>query len=842
MAQQLFFIADNGVSGREPYVTDGTTITSLGDINPGEAHSNTSGSNLGKAVSFGNSVIFTADNGLIGEEFWITDGTPDGTRLLVDFYAGELEPDIRNPVVINDQIWWTGGTLDTGDEPHVSDGTAFGTRIVSDIVIGEGDSGAAFYTGLGDAVLFTVGVASHRGLWVSDGTDTGTRLIAANIFASLDASAELNGVLYFPAGASPSSDGNGTELWRTDGTEAGTFEVIDIDPTRSTSSPNSSFPSNITNLDGTLIFSASDDVFGDELWASDGTRAGTRMIADINPDRSNSNASDFGVVGGVAVFSAHDGDDRKLFATDGTSAWQIATPDVDSFPNFQPIENGARLIFEARDGIWVTDGTSAGTQLLIPLDNHEEILPVGDLIYFVHDDGVHGDELWVWDGTEARMVEDLTPGPDGTRFEDLTVLNTGPETTISGTPGDDLIEPTAEPEVIDLAGGGSDTIQAVPSDLNGDVVINMDVQQNAAAWRLLNVLFTRDDPSTADPFLLIGLVASGSLRIDADQDGTYEVEVTLEGDFSEVDLQATAEGNNTLLTFVPQSSTPVSDSGTPGDDLTNGAAGDDTLSGGAGNDTLNGNAGADSLRGGIGFDTINGGSGNDTLVGQDGYDSLSGGTGDDLLTGNNGFDTLRGGDGNDTLSGGLGLDSLYGEGGDDSLDGNAGFDLLEGGVGNDTLNGNSGADTLRGDDGRDTLNGGINNDLLEGGADADTLSGSNGADSLDGGDGNDILNGNSGADTLNGGAGDDILRGGIGIDTFVFGEGNDVVIDFQNNFDQILIDADLLSETNPVPDDLRSYASVNEDGNLVLDFGGGNSITFNNTGTTTAILDDVSFF
>ena len=274
-----------------------------------------------------------------------------------------------------------------------------------------------------------------------------------------------------------------------------------------------------------------------------------------------------------------------------------------------------------------------------------------------------------------------------------------------------------------------------------------------------------------------------------------------------------------------------------------GEGGADVLTGQGQPELLSGGAGDDTLTGGGGFDTLEGDGGADVITGGDGYDAIDGGEGDDSMTGNNGFDTLVGGAGDDTGSGGLGLDTLQGGDGNDSLSGNAGFDLIEGGADNDTLIGNSGADTLRGDDGRDSLNGGTNNDLLEGGADADTLSGSNGADTLLGGEGADILNGNAGADRLEGGADDDILRGGLGQDTFVFavGMGTDVVIDFQNNFDTIEIDADLLGGGTPVPDDLRAYASINGDGNLVLDFGNGDMVTFNNTGTTAAILDDVVF-
>ena len=71
----------------------------------------------------------------------------------------------------------------------------------------------------------------------------------------------------------------GQELWKSDGTAAGTTLVKNIRPGSGTSSS----PRELTNVNGTLFFVADDGVTGQELWKSDGTAAGTVLVRDIHP-------------------------------------------------------------------------------------------------------------------------------------------------------------------------------------------------------------------------------------------------------------------------------------------------------------------------------------------------------------------------------------------------------------------------------------------------------------------------------------------------------------------------------------------------------------------------------
>ena len=132
----------------------------------------------------------------------------------------------------------------------------------------------------------------------------------------------VNGTLFFRA------DGPGTrfELWKSDGSLAGTVLVKDINPGN-----NDSNPSNLTNVDGILYFSANDGVNGGELWKSDGTAAGTVLVKDIRAGSLGSTTGPFTNVGGTLYFTANDGvNGSELWKSDGTASGTVRISDVSS--------------------------------------------------------------------------------------------------------------------------------------------------------------------------------------------------------------------------------------------------------------------------------------------------------------------------------------------------------------------------------------------------------------------------------------------------------------------------------------------------------------------------------
>lgn len=281
-------------------------------------------------------------------------------------------------------------------------------------------------------------------------------------------------------------------------------------------------------------------------------------------------------------------------------------------------------------------------------------------------------------------------------------------------------------------------------------------------------------------------------------------------------------------------------------DIIYAGVGADSIIGGEGNDSLYLEGGNDVGNAGDGNDVMNGGSGNDYLLGGEGDDVLNAGTGNDTVhagfgndsvIGDLGADLLTGSDGNDTLLGGDGNDSLYGGDDDDVLRLGTGNDFGDGDFGNDTLFGELGNDSLYGDHGNDRLDGGAGNDSLDGHHGADTLLGGSGNDSVLGGDGADVLNGGDGVDTMRGETGADTVSGGAGSDFFVFaaGDGADTFLDFRNNIDTLRLDGDLAATWLA----LKEHATQSG-ANVVLDFGGGDSITIRNI-TIAQLSDDVAF-
>jgi ELWxxDGT repeat protein len=223
---------------------------------------------------------------------------------------------------------------------------------------------------------------------------------------------------------------SGPELWKSNGTEAGTVLVKDIRVGFNESYE--TFPMSLTNVEGTLYFTADDGTSGRELWKSDGTETGTVRVKDIRLGSSSSSPSFLTDVGGTLYFTANDGTSgAELWKSDGTEMGTVRVKDIgpgSNTSNPRYLANvGGTLYFNAFedtifDELWKSDGTEADTVRVKGMFNAtyglSKLTNVAGTLYFTADDGVHGQELWVLDPSNP-IPGDLN-GDLAINFADLT--------------------------------------------------------------------------------------------------------------------------------------------------------------------------------------------------------------------------------------------------------------------------------------------------------------------------------------------------------------------------------------------------------------------------------------
>ena len=222
----------------------------------------------------------------------------------------------------------------------------------------------------------------------------------------------LDGTLYFVA-----NDGtSGNELWKSDGTEAGTV-LSKTSGSRTAPAPihnlherrrhsllhcqrwherrravekrwhrgrhgacqrhragaRFQYPYYLTNIGGTLYFTANDGTSGTELWKSDGTDAGTIRVKDILAGSQQFVSAQSDQRRRHALLQRrirlHDG--RELWKSDGTDAGTVRVKDIrpgtSSSSPPQPDEYRRDALLHlpttapAAIELWKSDGTDAGT-------------------------------------------------------------------------------------------------------------------------------------------------------------------------------------------------------------------------------------------------------------------------------------------------------------------------------------------------------------------------------------------------------------------------------------------------------------------------------------------------
>ena len=311
-------------------------------------------------------MFFTASTAAAGDELWVTEGTPETTRMVKDINPGAAGSNPQWLTVVGNKVFFAATLDDTGAELWVSDGTEAGTRMVMDIYPDETGSEPQGLTKFGDRVLFFAmdemseflpirdPEKPEKWLWISDGTEEGTFMLAETT----------------------------TRLDNMDGTHG--YIVV---------------------ANGKAMFAGYNYEFNETLWATDGTPEGTAPLLNINTKPAT---------GGV-------------FQTEAAAIDHLVSIDnrLVAFRAQVVAEHGG-----GRDRgveMWISDGTTEGTKWLgfeinegsdgggPATSDFRQTWPFGDHLYFRAKDGIHGAESWVFyidkpivKGENPRLIADLS--------------------------------------------------------------------------------------------------------------------------------------------------------------------------------------------------------------------------------------------------------------------------------------------------------------------------------------------------------------------------------------------------------------------------------------------------
>jgi large repetitive protein len=402
LEEEVFFPANDGVTGFELWKSDGTPegTERVADIRPGAESSNPR-----IFTSLAGWIVFSATEPARGQELWLSDGTAAGTRVAKDLcpencssapsFLAVTEDDVLVLAKANrdhPRVWRLDRSgrmflLPGACAPECTEARAvrFGGGLILSLLEGDFSSdlhariwrvapgedrgellqelalrvNPQWLTAVGDRVFFTALTAVPTGfeLWVTDGTPAGTRPVGG----------PPNPQWLAPLGDRVVFAAEGGGLWVSDGTPAGTLSL----------GTGILSATHLMALGGQVVFSASSEEIGQELWRTDGTPQGTGLVEDLNLDPGSSDPAELAAWNG-----------RLYFAATSNDTWR------------EP---------------WVSDGTAAGTDLLrdlsagIGTSNPSGFTPFGDLLYF----GAFSGEgaLWRTDGTRSGTLP--VPGAAG---------------------------------------------------------------------------------------------------------------------------------------------------------------------------------------------------------------------------------------------------------------------------------------------------------------------------------------------------------------------------------------------------------------------------------------------
>ena len=427
--------------------------------------------------------------------------------LVDDLAPGPASSDPRDLTAMNGTLFFTAWTPGHGRQLWRTDGTARGTVMLTHV---SGPAGAdpRDLTVADGVLFFSASDPVHgRELWKSNGAAAGTVMVGD--IAAGPAGSDPEDITYAIGQQLPSppdrvlvyfsawSPGHGRQLWKSNGTAAGTVMVTDVNPGRAGLGPQDIAPVAGT----TAMFSGDDGIHGRQPWVTDGTAAGTAMYEDLNPGPAGSDPTDItpasyqvGILGQFPIwyFSANDGTHGREFfvAYDHyppADEYDINPGPAGSDPGpFDSVaaETGLlaattatsdRELFEVQQPPPMDAGPQPGTATQVPGvgpgSGSDPVLAPANQIgigttpfllwvtrtYFTGEDPGHGRQLW-----QADEAVSLSPGTLGTvsfdvsglrLVDDINPAGADPQdmTSVGGTPVSGAV--TGATEVFSADGG-----------------------------------------------------------------------------------------------------------------------------------------------------------------------------------------------------------------------------------------------------------------------------------------------------------------------------------------------------------------------------------------------------
>lgn len=358
------------------------------------------------ATSSGKTFFNTVDNNNHFSDLWglwVTDGTQAGTTRLSLTSPGFTSTEATYLAPLGDnKIVFAGDDENGYGEVWVSDGTQAGTFGIEKFTPGGNFTPLFDFTSLGTMAVYTA-IANnlHLQLRKTDGTIPGTSMLHdfgdnSKSDYAIGNYEKIGNTIYFELINSTTTP-QGFELWRTDGTTAGTYQVKDF-------GQDYSIASNFMAFNNNIYFITNSTTYGDYIWKSDGTNAGTSPLKQISTSTNANGFPSYSATSTALYFAANNSiNGKELWKTNGTATGTFMLSDINPGP------------------------ASSGPNYLVTLN---------DVLYFSATNGTTGDRLWKYDmnsGNGPVVASGATGNPDFLTLQNNTILFSASSTL--GVPG-----------------------------------------------------------------------------------------------------------------------------------------------------------------------------------------------------------------------------------------------------------------------------------------------------------------------------------------------------------------------------------------------------------------------